>query len=862
MRTVRARLLAVAVCGAVIASAPAALGSLSSSRSTANSTTAVDAATRAAESPWVNPETTRGAVPADRYEPAGGCYAAKSLSTSRYLVRTGSSFAATGTTRSAAEPFHFQAFDLGKYLLFASKRDFLAADLPAAGVSATRATEPADGYVRGTGDETLKPIREPVLNATGAAARVADRAATPAKSALGSDGVVAATKPSAAAEWVLRRAAGGGFTLQRPVDDQDEADPGPLDPPIAGTLTTAAGGRLVIAPGATTGDGTAFALELRSGCATWPEISTQVSGSPARGSTAYEETKGYLDGHLHGMAFEFLGGEAHCGRPWHPYGVTYALVDCPDHKPGGNGAILEQILSGSTPGSGHDTVGWPTFGYWPHYDSLTHEQTYYKWLERAWRGGLRMFTNLLVENGVLCEIYPYKRNSCNEMDGVRLQAVRLHQLERYIDAQNGGPGKGWLRIVTDPFQARRVVNAGKLAVVMGIEVSVPFDCGEYLGKSRCSAADIDRRLNEVHALGVRQMELTNKFDNALTGVTGDDGTLGVAINTGNHYETGHYWKMQTCSAQFIANNQTDKTQYNIGDETGTADHIHRDSIFGGVLQLFGGTGVTPVYPPAPHCNAIGLSDLGKHAISGLMQRGMIFDPDHMSAAARRASMDYVTAAGYSGVISSHSWADDSTYQRILQIGGVVTPHAGSSGTFVEQWKKLRGWADPRFLFGLGYGSDVNGFSAQGAPRNPTEANDVDYPITGLGGVSIARQVSGTQTWDVNTDGVDHYGLYPDWVEDGRLVAGALGNQFTTDMRLGAESYLQMWERAVGIGGNSCRTDVADLSTNKLNQVKRGMTAQTVLALLGQPNQRQGHTFSYCATTGMATVTFDGSGRVA
>ena len=140
------------------------------------------------------------------------------------------------------------------------------------------------------------------------------------------------------------------------------------------------------------------------------------------------------------MAFEFLGGRVRCGRPWHPYGITYALVDCPDHGPGGHGSVLEDVLSGKTPGSGHDTVGWPSFGYWPRHDSLTHEQVYYQWLERAWRGGLRKFTNLLVDNGQLCEVYPLKKNSCDEMDGVRLQAKRLRELERYIDAQSGGPG--------------------------------------------------------------------------------------------------------------------------------------------------------------------------------------------------------------------------------------------------------------------------------------------------------------------------------------------------------------------------------------------------------------------------------------
>ena len=43
---------------------------------------------------------------------------------------------------------------------------------------------------------------------------------------------------------------------------------------------------------------------------------------------------------------------------------------------------------------------------------------------------------------------------------------------------NGGPGQGWFRIVTTPQQARDAVRAGKLAVVLGIEVDNLFNCKE------------------------------------------------------------------------------------------------------------------------------------------------------------------------------------------------------------------------------------------------------------------------------------------------------------------------------------------------------------------------------------------------
>ena len=285
-------------------------------------------------------------------------------------------------------------------------------------------------------------------------------------------------------------------------------------------------GQLTLAdPSAGDGPGGRFTFDRSGGCATYPEAEISATGRPSRGKTPFGEVSGLLDAHTHMMAFEFFGGRAHCGRPWHRYGVPYALRDCPDHYPYGAGAILENTASFGNPLALHDPVGWPTFKDWPNHESLTHEQIYYKWLERAWMGGLRIFVNLLVENRVLCDIYPLKQNSCDEMDSIRLQAKRIRELENYIDAQSGGPGKGWFRIVTDPFEARRVVNEGKLAVVLGIETSEPFGCRVVNERPLCDEAGIDRGLDEVYALGVRDMELINKFDNALAGVAGDSGSL-------------------------------------------------------------------------------------------------------------------------------------------------------------------------------------------------------------------------------------------------------------------------------------------------------------------------------------------------
>jgi hypothetical protein len=762
----------------------------------------------------------RAEIPEDRYAMAGGCYAIRAAS-GAYVVKAGKSFAASAGDRAGAERFRFQATDLGSYLLYDSGETFLSASEGTVGVATDAVTQSGPGQMAG-----------------GLALEQTDRAAEeiargPVNEASGrGNHIVQTTTPSELADWEIKEAGTGEFTVLLPATGE--------------ALGVHENGQLAVVAGE---QAAKFAFELTDGCAVYPEVEINVEGPIVGGQTTFQETRGYVDAHLHMMAYEFLGGRARCGRPWHRYGAPYALVDCADHEPGGRGAVLEQVLTKKTPGSEHDTSGWPTFTGWPTHYSLTHEQAYYKWLERAWRGGLRMFTNLLVDNNQLCKLYPYKRNSCNEMDGVRLQARRIRELERYIDAQSGGPGEGWFRIVTDPFEARRVINEGKLAVVLGIEVSVPLDCGETLEVPRCDEAAIDRGLDEVWGLGVRQMELVNKFDNALSGVAGDSGDTGMVVNQGNLGETGHYWKMDTCTE--ADGEAHDKTQHNFHDTSGAPDEFTgRDALAGGIFGLFGSLGVAPVYPEGPHCNVKGLTPLGEKVIREMAERGMIFDPDHMSARAQTQALNLVESLGYSGIMSSHGWSNDTVYPRILKLGGMVTPYAGGSGGFANEWLKTRAWADDRYYFGFGYGSDVNGFGSQGGPRNGP--NPVEYPFTGFGGATIDKQRSGTRVYDINTDGVAHYGLYPDWIEDLRRIAG---DAIVEDMARGTEAYLQTWERAVGIAPDACRPDVPDLTHREMSRLSVGMTPREVLEAVGQPTERTGSTFRYCMERGH-TVSFD------
>ena len=626
--------------------------------------------------------------------------------------------------------------------------------------------------------------------------------------------VVAAQQPDENADFKVNDAGSGSFRIVLTSAGKELSASGP-------------GGQLVLAdPGGPAG---LFSFQPASGCATFPEVETSTVGTPAKGPTPYSEVKGYLDAHMHMMAFEFLGGNVHCGRPWSPYGVTVALVDCPDHYPNGGGAALENVLFGS-PARTHDPVGWPTFKDWPHHKSLTHENSYYKWLERAWRGGLRSYVNLFVENVQLCELYPTKRNSCNEMDAVRLQARQIRALEDYIDAQSGGPGKGWFRIVTNPFDARRVINDGKLAVILGIEVSRLFDCRLNNGRPECNRAQIDRQLDEVYKLGVRDMELVNKFDNALGGVAGDAGQTGTAVNQANKRETGAYWDMQTCDRHEHGANDREQT---------TAAQGGRDDLAGNGFNAFAPAGTAPVYPPPPHCNTLGLSDLGTYLIREMAKKGMIVDPDHLSVRARQEVLTVLEAERYSGVISSHTWSTPDALPRIYDLGGIVTPYAGDSKKFVKAWRDTKPMRNRSYYFGFGYGADANGFGAQGAPR---EGGNVTYPFKSFDGkLTIDRQRSGQRVYDINVDGVAHTASSP----TGSRTSATSAATRSSAISAAARRPTWMWERAEGVPPTRCQPAKGRVTRRGLGRVRRGAAARRWRRRAGQPGKRPGRSWSWC-----------------
>ena len=610
--------------------------------------------------------------------------------------------------------------------------------------------------------------------------------------ARGDGSVGPAATPSPAADWRVAEAGGDNFTL-RPLSSEALQVTGRFAP--------------------------------AEGCAVYPEAELNATGRPGPAELPYGRVGGLVEGHMHWMTFEYFGRRFHCGRPWHTYGIPYALPDCSEIEgPQGTAAPVQNTLNYGNPAQPHDTRGYPQMTEWGP-GNLTYEGTYWRWIERAYLGGLRLMVMGVNENRLLCQLQAQRETNCNEMDTMRRGFKAIRELEDYVDAQAGGQGKGFFQIVTDPFEAREVINQGRMAVVLEIETSEPFDCIGW-DQPTCDRAQVDRQLDEMYGLGVRSMLLLNKFDNPLVGVRFDSGPIGVVINGGNRLSAGSYWSARTCREPLADNEIFTPNQ-------------ESSAFFDSLLGSMGvPSGTAPNYPPPPHCNTRGLTTLGRHVVRRMMDLHMIVNPDHMSQAGVDDTLTLLETRKYSGVISPHGWMDPDNWPRLWKLGGMAFPGHSSAADYVKEWQRYRPQETP-FEFGWGYGADLGGLSHQ--PDVPSGAS-IRYPFTSYDGkITFDRQRTGERTFDYTKDGVANYGLYADWFEDLRRIGG---RGIADDLWNGAEAYLQMWERASGVPVPGCHEPIGRFSSRGRGPMRLGVDWKTLLRGAGQP-QARGRTWTWC-----------------
>jgi len=543
------------------------------------------------------------------------------------------------------------------------------------------------------------------------------------------------TEPGQRGEWAVTRRRRGVFLLRSSSNGR--------------LLAVDDDGRLVTAPPSRR---SRFRFAKRRGCSRYPEAAVGAKGRPARGRRRDGTVFGYVDAHLHVVADLRAGGQVISGESFNRFGVTEALGrDADVHGPDGSLDITGNLLRSGMPAGTHDTQGWPSFTGWPTFDTYTHQQVYYRWLQRAYMAGLRVVVVQLVEDEPLCEIEPTTSHSCDETDTIALEAQRVRELEDYVDAQSGGPGEGWFRLVNNSEQARRAIERGKLAVLLGVESSSPFGCSEYMGEPQCDREDVDRGIALYRRLGIRSLFVAHLVNNAFAGAKVESGDIGTFIATFNVQQTGRPFQ----------------------------------------------TGPCPEPEHGESCNTKGLTELGEYLINQLMDNHMMIEVDHLSERARLRVLEIAEARNYP-LISSHTGSGGvwtaSDLERLYGVGGFATARPDTAAKLAETILSFRRFKQKRRPLGVGLGTDTGGFSAAPGPDPAAEERPLVYPYRSYDGrVSFVCQIAGGRKFDLNKDGVAQYGMYADLLAYMRQQTG--GEEASRLLFRSAEAYLRTWRRA-------------------------------------------------------------------
>jgi microsomal dipeptidase-like Zn-dependent dipeptidase len=504
---------------------------------------------------------------------------------------------------------------------------------------------------------------------------------------------------------------------------------------------------------------------------------------------------GYVDLHSHLMAEHSFGGGWYSGTLEGPMDV--AVQRCDGNFPGNSHAatvfpVVSEFLGADTgwhlgKRRGYDrrqcsyflgipipgTCPQPHFEHWPMWNAIAHQQMWHGWLKQAHQGGMRIMVVSLAESNFLClnTAYATRRYDCDEMASIRRQ---LNHLNGFV-SRNGS----WVGIATSPAAARSLIQQGKLALVLSVEVTRLFPSGDFI-----------TQLDELRGLGVRSMQVVHHADNRFAGAAPIPKLMSAATLT----ET--LWGY-------------DMTRIN--------DIVCRDSA-GASGKCNGNT----------RLNERGLTAEGSALIRAMMDRGMVVDVAHLSRKAFSEAYQIAQQRGNYPLLYSHAhmWNTVSSseerhekyilpseIQMITNTGGMVGLRTGPESTVAYGTSvsnscqgSARSFAQSLMYavdngLTVGFGADLNGFTEQLKPRYAPTGCFSDYvQINNAGGPN-----------DLHNKGLAHVGLLPQLMSD--LQSVGTPSYYVDHLNRSAENFLRMWERGVSLSTPINRAPQASTSAS-------------------------------------------------
>jgi len=333
----------------------------------------------------------------------------------------------------------------------------------------------------------------------------------------------------------------------------------------------------------------------------------------------------------------------------------------------------------STAGFSHGPNGAPGYESWPHARSLLHEQMHVTMLRRAWEGGLRLIVAAAVDAQLLTRLWQNGFNVGNtgvpHVDpafDVESAKRQLSWIKEFVNANST-----WMEIVKTSDDARRAIQAGKLAVVLGVEMD---------------SLTADQILELVRTHEVRSAIPIHLANNPAFGGSAIYGDL---FNTSTQYLTGKFYHV--VGDPLISGRLSPDTARLVAPgglegfiNAKIPQSLHRDEY----CRL--GYECCPDLPHMPcvertlgHKNADGLGASGQTELQRLMKAGVIVDVVHMSEASTEDALrlaerlNYPVMNSHSGLRDEHKCAENERSmrfdhaRRMARLGGVFgTRHRG------------------------------------------------------------------------------------------------------------------------------------------------------------------------------------------
>lgn len=450
-------------------------------------------------------------------------------------------------------------------------------------------------------------------------------------------------------------------------------------------------------------------------------------------------------------------------------------------------------------GWNHVRAGYPDFRAWPTWHDRTHQKMRIEWLERAWRGGLRVIVALTVNSHILAVAThisptPQPNNFYDDRSTGDEQIAEIYRI-----ANNSS----FMKVVKSAAELRETVRQGLLAVIIGTELDCIGNFYKPALTHNSGAAynpnptdqDVVNEIQRLYNLGVRYFFPVHLTDNVFGGTAVYEDFFDAA----NWFQFGNWMKVEAAPAE--------------------SEILHKHGSTPVDDFLINKLNISLIGRPAPcntttgHRNARGLQDKGKVALRELMRLGVMIDIDHMSERtvrrdpgrpdypegvldiAEKSCNQYPICSGHGHMRSDKEGTKierlhhKDTVGRLLELNGTFgIGLTGKLDMICNSIREFYKWNQCNFI---AFGSDCNGLERLTEPRY-NNAKIVYRDDLGASQDALEPCKLGNRRWDYGQDGMPHIGLYPDMIEE-IVSSGLLEKEEIEYLFRSAEYFATTWE---------------------------------------------------------------------